>query len=136
MKKLFTRLTWPLIFLAAMFLSCDYTEKHDYGSDLLYASTLWVVAVSPPYGSIAPVTTLITVVFSENINPATVDTSTFITSPPIPGTFSVVGTVVTLTPSALLVPFITYTVTLPNGGIQAVNGHSLEFTAQFIFLTN
>jgi hypothetical protein len=136
MKKLFVLSALSAVLMSSLFVSCDYSEKHDYGSMLFLSSFLWVDIVSPPNGSIVPTNTVITVVFSENINSASVSSGTFITSPAIPGTFSVVGSVVTLTPTGLLVPFSTYTVTMPNGGITATSGHSLAFPVQFFFSTN
>lgn len=97
-----------------------------------------VVAVSPSNGATAvPVATLITATFNKAMNPATINTSTFlVTDPdgaPVSGTVSYSGTTATFTSTFLLAASSLYTATITTGatdtiGAPLTNNFTWSFT--------
>ena len=98
-----------------------------------------VVATLPANGATAvPVAQMITAAFNEAMNPATVNTSTFLLTNPlgasVPGTVTYSGTTATFTPAALLAASTLYTATVTTGA-QDNLGHSLLGNFVWTFTT-
>ena len=83
-----------------------------------------------PTGTNEPVTTKITVTFSEAMNPASVQ-SAFSTSPATTGSFSWSGTAMTYTPGSNLNSSTTYSVTIGSDAMDLAGNNMLMHTWQF-----
>ncbi|MFN8249004.1 MAG: Ig-like domain-containing protein [Ferruginibacter sp.] len=101
----------------------------NYYADVIFTSSdvtpPTVSSVNPANSSTgALVTVHPTATFDEAIDPGTVTTSTVVVTGPgnaiIPGTVSINSAVITFTPSALLAPNTTYTITLKGGSVEPV----------------
>ncbi len=102
-----------------------------------------VTAVTPPAGStlVCPNTAVITATFSKAMNPATINTSTFIVSSiaggDVTGTVSYVSAtdIATFTPSTALLPSTTYTATI-TAGVADTFGNHLAGIYMWMFTTS
>lgn|GEM_PF-2031135 len=109
-------------------------------------ATTWTVDLTTPVvTSISPadnandvgVNTVITVAFSEEMDPSTITTATFFLNDgasSIDGTLSCTGTTATFSPSSVLEYARTYTVTITTG-VQDLSGNSLAANTVWSFTT-
>lgn len=103
---------------------------------LIARPTPRIVRTRPPRGQTdAPLNTVITIVFSEPLNPASVNSSSVTLTTagsPVAGQVRLVpgpGYVVEFTPSTLLAPLTTYSLTV--SGVASLSGTSLAATSIF-----
>ena len=96
-----------------------------------------VISISPAAGAagVCP-NTVITATFSEAMDPATIDNTTFTVAPGLTGTVALDGTgqIATFTPSGNLALRTTYTATI-NTGVQDLFGNSLASDFVWSFTT-
>ncbi len=93
------------------------------------------VIASSPYGSNVYINSRITATFSEAMNTATVNSSTFTVSPAVAGSFSWAGNKVTFTPNSNLAINTLYTVTITTG-VQNQAGNNMASSYVWKFTTN
>ncbi|HEV8303397.1 MAG TPA: Ig-like domain-containing protein [Gemmatimonadales bacterium] len=94
-----------------------------------------VVSTSPASAANGvPVSTGVAVTFSEPMDPASVDASTFAVSPNVPGTRAVNGATATFTPSTPLGYFTTYAVSV-TAGVRDLAGNGLASAVSWSFTT-
>lgn len=127
------------------------TTTANYWVDVLFATSVGpdtsaptVSTRSPTNGAVnVPTNTPVTVGFSENMDAATINTSTIELRNPsnvlVPASVSYSGTTATLVPSALLANLTTYTVTVRGGGtdprVKDVAGNALAASSSWSFTT-
>ena len=94
---------------------------------------LLIVSTVPTNGATSvPVAQIITATFNQAMNPATIDSSTFLVTAPggvsVGGTVTYSGTTATFTPLALLSPSTSYTATITTGAQTLVgNGFASDY---------
>jgi len=94
-----------------------------------------VVSTSPSDGATwMPVSSVISVAFSETMNPSSLSPSTFVVNPAINGTYSATDSIWTLIPSVALDSNTTFTATITTGASDR-SGNSLQTAYTWSFST-
>ena len=119
--------------LAALVGSCN--KKDDF-VEVVGACPI-VIATNPVNGAtFVPLTKVVTVTFNEQMNPASITTSSFIISggAPVAGTISYSGNTATFTPAAPLIANTTYTGKVTTA-VKDVNGNAMQADYIWTFST-
>jgi Domain of unknown function (DUF4082)/Bacterial Ig-like domain/Bacterial Ig domain/Abnormal spindle-like microcephaly-assoc'd, ASPM-SPD-2-Hydin len=125
-------------------------QSSNYWVDVVFVPTPslnppTVTSVSPASNSTgASLSSVVSAVFSEPVNSATVNPTTFLlvdsSNNTVPGTITYNGSTATYTPSAQLASFTTYTATIKGGasGVKDLSGNALaaDFTWSFTTLAD
>lgn len=114
------------------------SKHHGSGGNGGFSNSPSVTSTGPPNASLGvPTDGSVTATFSEPMDPATINNTTFTLTQggaAVPGTVGYSGLTATFTPMSLLAPSTTYTATVTNGA-KSVAGTSLGGNNTFTFTT-
>src|ERR1017187_7915693 len=140
MFKGFSKMWFPALFLAAFVAGCAGNVNETQPNTVIPDTIAPTVTLTVPANgqTAVPFNRIVSVAFSENMDPASITTSTFlITGPgvtPVLGTVARAGTTATFTPTVPFTANTIYTGTITTG-VKDLAGNAMASNFVFTFTT-
>lgn len=132
------RFIFPILVLFALLISCSKNSPTE-PQPPKDTTPPTVVSVSPTYNSTVSIPAAITATFSEDLNPKTVNDTTFTVGDntgSVSGKVTYANKIATFTPNSPLHAGATYSMNLPSPGIADKAGNQMMYGYSWIFNTN